>query len=227
MRKNKHFVYALSVFLVIPFSLSAQSPFRQPYTEYELVCGESGGKLILSTASDPKSFNPIVAQETSTTQIVSYLFEGLTRTDPLTMEVLPNLAKKWETDDGKIWTFYLRDDVRWNDGENFTADDVLFTFNDLIYNPDIPAPSRAIFLIEDKRIILEKVDDYTIRFKLPSVFAPFLRALSHGILPHHKYASLVKEKRFTFSMGLDTPLNDIVGTGPFRLKSYLSGERKF
>jgi peptide/nickel transport system substrate-binding protein len=212
-------------FILFPLQLSLTEIWQEPLTDYTLECGDYGGRLILPATSDPKSFNPILAKETSTTQITSLLFEGLTKTDPKTLEVLPNLAQEWQTEDGRIWTFYLREDVRWSDGTKFTADDVVFTFNDLVYNPDIPTSSKDIFTIEGDKIKVEKVDDYTVRFTLPSVFAPFLRALNQEILPKHKYSKLVKENKFNFSMGLDSKPADIVGSGPFRLKRYLPGER--
>ena len=224
MQSSKSGLILFLSLILVPFVLQAE-PFKKPYKDYQLVCGKPGGKLILSTTSDPKSFNPVVAQETSTTGITGYIFEGLTRTHPLSLEVIPSLAQNWETEDGKEWTFYLRKDVCWSDGVKFTADDVVFTFEKLIYNPDIPAPARDIFTIEDKQIEVIKVDDYTVKFKLPFTFAPFLRAINTEILPRHKYAALVEQNKFTFSMGLDSKPEDIVGTGAFRLKEYLPGER--
>ncbi|UCD16118.1 MAG: ABC transporter substrate-binding protein [Candidatus Omnitrophota bacterium] len=214
----------LIFFLSNPLSGFCQPPFREPYKEYTFKCGKEGGQLFASITSDPKSFNPIVAQETSTTQITSLIFEGLTRTHPLTLEVLPNLAAKWQTADGKEWIFYLRRDAFWNDGVKFSADDVVFTFNNLIYNPKIPTSSRDIFTLQGRVIEVSKIDQYTVKFKLPFKFAPFLRALSQDILPLHKYKSLVEEGKFTFSMGLDSEPGDIVGTGPFCLKKYLPSE---
>lgn len=196
-----------------------------PYKEYTLQCGPPGGELFSAVTSDPKSFNPIVAQETSTSQITSLMFEGLTRMHPLTLDVLPNLAKQWETIDGKDWIFHLRDDVFWSDGVKFSADDVVWTFNALVYNPEIPSSSRDIFTIGDKIIEVSKIDEYTVRFKLPCAFAPFLRALSQDILPEHIYKQAVIEKRFSFSMGLDAGPRDIIGSGPFCLEQYLPSER--
>ena len=225
MKNDLFLIIIISTLLLTPSAL-AKELFKEPYKDYQIVCGQRGGKLVLSTITDPKSFNPIVAQETSTTQITGYIFEGLTRTHPVTLEVLGNLAKSWEvSSDGKEWIFHLRRDVKWNDGERFTAKDVIFTFNNLIYNPDIPTSSRDIFTVEGQEIAVEEIDDYRVKFTLPFTFAPFLRALSHEILPAHKYASLVEEGKFTFSMGLDTKLVDIVGTGPFKLAKYFPGER--
>ena len=124
-----------------------------------------GGELVLSTTSDPKSFNDIIAKETSTTEITGYMFEGLTTIDVFTLNPKPNLAAGWSVSpDGLEWTFYLRKDVQWFDGVPFTADDVVFTFNDLIFNDDIPSSSRDIFTIEGKTFKVEKVDDFTVKF---------------------------------------------------------------
>jgi peptide/nickel transport system substrate-binding protein len=224
--KNSLFFILTIIFLLTGFlAFADQNLFENLYTQYNIECGKPGGKLILSVSSDPKSFNPIVAQETSTTTITAYIFEGLTKTDPLTLEVLPSLAAKWETEDAKEWIFYLRKGVFWSDGREFTSRDVVFTFNDIIYNPDIPTSSKDIFTIDGEKITVEAIDDYTVKFKLPFVFVPFLRALSQEILPEHKYASLVKNNKFAFALGLDSKPTDIIGTGPFVLKRYLPGER--
>jgi len=185
-----------------------------------------GGALVLSTTSDPRSFNDIIAKETSTTLVTELIFEGLTRTNAATTKVEPHLAKRWEvSDDGLSWTFYLREDVRWNDGEPFTADDVVFTFNDLIYNPDIPSSARDVFTVEEQIFHVEKIDDYTVRFTLPVKFAPFLRGMGQAILPQHKLKKIVEEGKFNFSWGIDTSPGEIVGTGPFMLARYDPGQR--
>ncbi|MCM8818074.1 MAG: ABC transporter substrate-binding protein [Candidatus Omnitrophica bacterium] len=181
--------------------------------------------LLLSTSSDPKSFNPIIAKETSTTLITGFIFEGLTRIDGITLQVQPSLAEKWEVDlTGKIWIVHLRKDVLWNDGEKFTADDVLFTFKDLIYNEAIPTSSRDIFTIEGKSIEVVKLDNYTVKFILPEKFAPFLQLLGQEILPAHKLKKIVEDGKFTSSWGVNEKVENIVGTGPYKIKEYRPGE---
>ena len=188
--------------------------------------GKYGGQLILATTSDPKSFNEITAKETSTSLVTDLIFEGLTTTNAFTAKVEPNLARSWEiSEDGLTWAFHLREDVRWNDGEPFTADDVVFTFNDLIYNPDIPSSARDIFTVDDKTFTVEKVDDHTVRFVLPVKFAPFLRGMGQAILPKHKLRETVAEGRFNFTWGIDTAPKEIIGTGPFKLVHYDPGQR--
>ncbi|MDP2652722.1 MAG: ABC transporter substrate-binding protein [Candidatus Omnitrophota bacterium] len=185
-----------------------------------------GGQIVLSTTSDPRSFNDIIAKETSTSEITGLIFEGLTRTDPETLKIIPTLAERWEvSEDGLTWTFHLRRGVQWNDGHPFTADDVVFTYNDLIFNPDIPTSSRDIFTIDGKPFAVFKIDDHTVRFILPVKFAPFLRGVGQAIVPKHKLAQPLKEGKFNFTWGIDTAPREIVGTGPFRLAKYEPGQR--
>ncbi|MDE2028905.1 MAG: ABC transporter substrate-binding protein, partial [Candidatus Omnitrophica bacterium] len=185
-----------------------------------------GGSLVLATGSDPKTFNDIVSTDANSTAVTSLLFEGLTTADPFTLKVIPQLARSWEVSaDGLVWTFHLRKDVKWFDGVPFTADDVVFTFNDLIYNPDIPSSSKDVLTIDGKPIKVQKIDAYTVRFTLPFKFAPFLRCLSQSIMPKHCLQQAVKDKKFSFTWGIDTPPSQIIGTGPFMLSEYHPGER--
>lgn len=185
-----------------------------------------GGHFVLYTNSDPKTFNDIVATESSSSAVTSLIFEGLTTSDPITLKVLPNLAERWETSvDGLEWIFHLRRDVRWSDGVPFTADDVVFTFMDLIFNDKIPSSARDVFTIEGKTFKVSRVDDFTVKFVLPVKFAPFLRGLGQSILPKHCLEEAVRNNKFVFKWGIDTPPKQIVGTGPFQLVAYKPGER--
>ena len=196
--------------------------------------GKYGGTLMLSSISDPKTFNSVVAKETSSTLITGFMFEGLVETDGVTTEVKPALAESWEVAEDKVtWTFHLRKDVVWFDGEPFTADDVIFTFNDLYYNPTIPTSARDILTIEGEPITVEKVDKSTVKFITPKPFAPMLRSIGMAILPKHILESkvvkvdsgVIKEDKmpnqmFNYTWGVDTPPEEIIGTGPYQMKEY-------
>jgi len=70
--------------------------------------GTEGGTLYYVLSGDPKTLNPALAQETTSTAVIGDVFSGLTRLDLKTMEVRPDLAKRWEvSEDGRVWTFYL------------------------------------------------------------------------------------------------------------------------
>ncbi len=212
--------YILVIVLLLIFFPCQSSPGR------DFLSAPYGGKLVLSATSDPRSFNDIMAKETSTSMVTNYIFEGLTTANPYDLRVEPNLAESWTvSEDGTVWKFFLRQDVLWNDGERFSADDVVFTFNDLIYNPDIPSSAKDSFTVQGQMFKVEKIDDYTVQFTLPVKFAPFLRSMGQAILPEHKLRGAVEQGAFSFTWGIDTDPKEIVGTGPFRLKEYRPGER--
>ncbi|MCA9394968.1 MAG: ABC transporter substrate-binding protein [Candidatus Omnitrophica bacterium] len=210
---------ALAALLVV------QLIFCPPCLAFERTA-RHGGQIVSTLLSDPRTFNPLVIKDAGSSRVVSTLFEGLTTTNAYDGTVEPNLAESWTvSNDGLTWTFHLRHDVRWNDGEPMTADDVVFTFNDLVYNDDIPASARDIFTIEGQEFEVSKIDDYTVQFVLPVKFAPFLRALGQEILPKHRLKKYVDDGTFNFTWGIDTPPGDIVGTGPFMMRRYDPGQR--
>lgn len=188
--------------------------------------GKEGGTLYFILSGDPKTLNPALAQETTSTAVIGPVFSGLVRLNVKTMKPEPSLAESWEvSEDGRVWTFHLRKGVRWSDGVPFTADDVLFTFNEVYYNDQIPSSARDILTVKGERIKVEKVDAYTVRFVLPERFAPFLNALSVDILPKHKLERFVKEGRFNTAWNVNTDPKEIVGTGPWVIKEYVKGQR--
>jgi len=199
--------------------------FVNPET-FKPVPGREGGTLYFILSGDPKTLNPALAQETTSTAVLGEVFAGLTRTNLKTMKPEPDLAERWEvSEDGRVWTFYLRKNLRWSDGTPFTADDVLFTFNEVYYNDQIPTSARDIFTVKGKKIKVEKVDDYTVRFTLPEPFAPFLNALSVEILPKHKLQKHVRDGTFNTAWNVATDPEEIVGTGPWVIKEYVKGQR--
>ncbi len=182
-------------------------------------------RLITATLADPKTFNLIVSNETSSSAVVGDLFEGLGRLNPKSLEYEALLAESWETsDDGRTWIFHLREGVKWHDGEPFTADDVIFTFQ-AIYDEKVPNSLKDIASIDGKPFEIEKVDDLTIRFTLPKSFAPFLSAImTIPVIPEHILGAALKEGRFADSWGVDTAPDQLVGTGPYILEKYVQAQ---
>ncbi|MCK4815656.1 ABC transporter substrate-binding protein, partial [bacterium] len=95
-----------------------------------------------------------------------------------------------------------------------------------VFNEKIENSAKDILTIKGNKIKVEKVDDHTIKFTLPSAFGPFLRSagLVVEILPKHVYERFVKSNTFNLAMGLDSKPEEIVGTGPFMLDEYKPGQ---
>ncbi len=202
---------------------------------FEYVVGERGGELTFATISEPLTFNLALSNDAGSSGVLGYLFEGLTDISWLSGEPQPNLAESWDVSaDGLTWTFYLRRDVRWHDGEPFTADDVEFTFNEIIYNEEIPTSTRAAFTFrlldengewQEAPMAVEAIDEYTVRCVLPVSFAPFLRSMATAIYPQHILQPFVDEGTFADVWGIDTDPSEIIGTGPFLIDQFTPEER--
>jgi ABC-type transport system substrate-binding protein len=130
---------------------AADYPLPDPPLLADCYPGIPGGRLIVSTFGEPKTFNPITANESSSQEVYRFLFASLLGFDPIKQEIEPGLAESWtNAPDGKTWTFKLRKNLRWSDGEPLTADDVVFTMNDVIYNPKIDNVTRDALMVGGK-----------------------------------------------------------------------------
>ena len=200
---------------------------------YKPVVGTYGGRIVRDTLGEPKSFNPVTVGETSTSEYTNRMFLGLTDINPFTGEARAQIAEKWEVaDDGVTWTFHLKKNVTFNDGSPLTAQDVVFSYNSLIYDNDRPAgkeprwPSSArdSLTFEGKQIVVSAVDDYTVRFVTPVKVAILDQLAGAAILSKKKYEPMVKDGSFGGAMGPDAKPEEIVGAGPFMFGSYVRGD---
>ena len=193
-------------------------------------------QLILSTLNDPKTFNPALIQEFP--NISLFCFEGLTKSDGLTGEIVPALAESWQiSDDRQRVVFKLRSGLKWSDGQPLTADDVVFTF-ETIFNPKIPTDWKDGLKVGLQGVfpIVKKLDNLRIEFALPEPFAPLLNALSGApdnivILPKHILGNSVKtigrdgNPPFLSTWGTDTDPKTLVVNGAYQIESFLGGQR--
>ena len=201
---------------------TANAPLPEPPVVVDCEPGIPGGRLVVATFGDPKTFNPITSNEGSSDDIIRFLYWGLLGFDWPSQQVLPGLAESWSVlPDNKTWTFKLRKNLRWSDGQPLTADDVVFTWNDVIYNTNIDNVTVDLFRIDGKDFAVTKVDDLTIQVVTPEVYAPFLEFFGLvPIIPKHMLARAVTEKRFEAAYGINSKPEEIVGSGPFRLKEF-------
>ncbi|MEX2030151.1 MAG: peptide ABC transporter substrate-binding protein [Anaerolineales bacterium] len=126
----------------------------------------------------------------------------------------PDLAQDWAVSaDARLYTFTIREDAVWHDGEPVTADDVVYTFS-LFQDPAYPGPADLHEFWDQVTIL--RLDPKVVQFELPEPFAPFLDYVSVGLLPDHLLRGV------TVSHLVDHPFHtEPVGTGPFRFSSYL------
>lgn len=141
-------------------------------------------------------------------------------------EVIPELASDWSVrEDGRVWEFTLKEDLRWSDGEPLNADDVVFTYKQLYLNPDIHTSARHFLLIQGKPPAVSQVNDRTVRFTYPVPFAPFSRVASQPIMPKHVLEPVVEAGEFNSAWDVQTDPDSIVVNGPFRLNDYETSRR--
>ena len=189
--------------------------------------GKFGGELILSTIGEgPKTFNPCHSKDATSSSMAGMLYDGLVTTEPRTGEVIPLLAKDFEVI-GNDYIVHLRHGVKWSDGKPITADDVMYTYQEIIFKGLGNPSSMENMKVEGKLPSIEKIDDYTVKFTTPKPFAPFLRQLSNPIVPKHYFKpySDKGESEFNAFLSPNTPPEEIVSNGAFKLKEYVAAQR--
>lgn len=190
------------------------------------VVGTPGGTLVLASWGGPKTFNPIIANESSSSDFNGLLHAGLTETDAFTGLPKGQLAESWTVDSsGKVYTFKLRRNLSFNDGSPLRASDVAFTWNKLAFDTAVLCAMRDILAVDGKLPVVTALDSLTVEFRLPTVFGPFVAAA--GGLPVLSEKRLAGKTGAAFSAvyGIDTPPDSLVGAGPFKLAKYESGSR--
>ncbi|MGH7725806.1 MAG: ABC transporter substrate-binding protein [Candidatus Eiseniibacteriota bacterium] len=191
------------------------------------VSGQHGGRFVYVTIGDPKTFNPVLANEVSSTEITNGpMFMGLTSYNNAEQRVEPALAQSWDvSEDGLTYTFHLRPGVRWSDGEPFTADDVVFSAA-VSTDKKIHSAASDILAVAGKPWQFEKVDSMTVKLTLPAPFGPVPEVVgSMYLVPEHKLGASYKAGTFETMYGTDTPASEIVTLGPFVLKEFVPGEK--
>ncbi len=138
--------------------------------------------LVVGQIAEPKSLDPDAVTAVNDFRIVFNIYDGLVRYKDGTLEVEPALAESWEiSEDGKTYTFHLRDGVSFHDGTPFNADAVKFKF-DRMLNEESPFHDTGPFPLAFFFSAVEEVnvvDDLTVEFKLNEPYAPFLSNLAY------------------------------------------------
>ena len=175
-----------------------------------------GGTMVVGIRVDVDALNELVSTSAVARDIIEQLFLSLTDYGP-DLELVPRLARSWEfSDDHRTLTYHLRTDVRWTDGVDVTADDVVFTYR-MMTEPVIAYPGISSF---DFVETVEAVDDSTVRFDFTRPYADQLGDTRMLVLPKHLLEP-VSPERMRFAEFNRHP----VGNGPFKLHSWASQDR--
>lgn len=171
---------------------------------------DQGGEYREGIASQPRYINPIIAQTSDADQdLVELVYSGLMSYDD-EGKLVKRLAEDYAIeDDGKRYVVKLRQGVKWHDGEELTADDVLYTVQ-AIQDPSYKSPLRANWLSVETQVI----DRYTIAFTLKKSYFGFLENLTVGILPKHIWEGITPDKFLLSDYNLSP-----VGSGPYQFRN--------
>lgn len=169
--------------------------------------------ITVGSLADAKRLLPLLATDSASGDISGQIFSGLTKYDK-DLKITPDLAESWVvSSNGLQIIFYLRKGILWHDGEEFTSEDVIFTYSSVI-NPDIPTPYGSNYGPVEK---VEAIDKYTLKVVYKEPYAPALESWGMGIIPKH----ILDGKDITNEYYARNP----IGTGPYKLKEWVTGQK--
>ncbi|HEC36317.1 MAG TPA: ABC transporter substrate-binding protein, partial [Anaerolineae bacterium] len=173
-----------------------------------------GGRLVYGLTLAPSGIDPHINASSELGIPLTSVYDTLVYQNPETGEFVPGLAERWEvSEDGRVYTFYLKRGVTFHDGTTFNAEAVRFNL-ERITSPDLASQKARFMLGPYERT--EVVDDYTVRIVLSEPFAPLLDSLSQVYLGMASPAAVEE-------WGDEYQLHQ-VGTGPFMFAEYVPGD---
>ncbi|MDQ7044665.1 MAG: peptide-binding protein [Sulfurimonas sp.] len=162
--------------------------------------------LHLATSANPSRLNPLLATDSSSSEIAGFIFNGLVKYDKDSSTIIGDLASKFYYESDTSLVFELKKNVKWHDGASFSAKDVLFTYQTLI-SPNISSPYSANFrFVKEVQII----DAYKVRVIYTKPYFKALETWMMGIIPEH----ILKSEENMMSSKFNT---EPIGTGPYKL----------
>jgi peptide/nickel transport system substrate-binding protein len=171
--------------------------------------------LVISSIGDASFLNPILSQDSASSEINSFVFNGLIKYDRDLQGFVGVLAESWKVEKGPepVITFYLRKGVLWHDGKEFTAEDVKFTYDKIMDEKTNTVRRSDYELVKTAEVL----DPYTFRVTYKQPFSPGLATWGMGIIPKH----LLEKEDINTTKFNRRPL----GTGPFRFIEWVSDEK--
>jgi peptide/nickel transport system substrate-binding protein len=187
--------------------------------------GRFGGELRVALRAEPKTFNPVIALDAASRDIIRRTTADLITINRETQQTEPALAESWTVSkDGLHYTLTLRDGVKFSDGQPFTADDVVFSWQ-VYLDEKSASPQRDLLIVGDKPITAVRLDARRVRFDFAAPYAAAERLFdSVAMLPKHLLEQPFREGRIAQIWNTATPPAQMAGLGPFRLRECKPGE---
>ncbi len=204
------------------------APPAEPLVRQVATPGRHGGRFVLGVTVNPKTFNGLMANETSSRDITKLIDATLVSYDNDTQQFGPELAKSWEiAPDGITWTFHLRRGAAFSDGHPITAEDVLFSFQ-IAYDKVLHPAVQDLLQVGGESFKVSAPDPHTVIINTLKPNSALLDVLCQGglsIVPKHVLEAAYKSGNFASAYNVGTPPEQIVGGGPFKLVQYVPGEK--
>jgi peptide/nickel transport system substrate-binding protein len=188
--------------------------------------GETGGTLYLSASGGPSTFNDAWAQETSSTDIIDVFLDSLIGADNKGEPSDTGLAKKWWLSEDKKTVYYeIRQGLQWSDGEPFTVEDIVWTFEEIYFVEGMTANGPTGYYDSSNELPeIEVIGNDIIAFTWSEPSFWGFRAVSWtNILPKHVLEEAVDSGNFKNAWGIED-IDELVGMGPFIPVEYKEGE---
>lgn len=227
LRPIKHFRLLTILALISVFVTVACNP-----SNYQTKAAQVP-QMITAVLGEPSTFNPALNE--SAYSVFGPLYDSLINENPLTTQLEPGLAESWEVlDNGQRVVITLKKGLKWSDGKPMTADDIVFSYNDIYLNPKIPTPTKDSLRINQRGDTpkVRKIDDLKVEFTVPEPFAPFLRWVGGiTILPAHALKESVHtndpggNSKFLTMWTTGTDPKKIIGNGPYVMETYIPSQR--
>jgi peptide/nickel transport system substrate-binding protein len=200
-------------FLIFFYNCSSKKELSEISDIREEVPTE-GDWVLYRLSAEPTTLNPITATDVYESIVNGYIYETLIERDKESLKLKPLLAYKWVVSKDKLkYTFYIRKGIKWHDGEELTADDVIFSFQK-IKDPKVDAPHLRNYYKDVEKV--EKIDKYTVKFTYKK---PYFLALEFcggmPIVPKH----IFEKGDFNTHPNNRHP----IGTGPYIFEKWETG----
>jgi peptide/nickel transport system substrate-binding protein len=212
------FIFLVAAILIVPLTpVTGRNLTSVKAQDESFTCPNQGGTMVVTYGTDPRTLSGLYANDGNSLFVASFMAEPLLFGGENWGDTIePVLAESWDiSDDGLQYTFHLRQDVLWSDGQPFTAEDVLFTYQ-AVQLEENAIDWRPNLMQGDTPMQFEVVDDHTFKVILSEPDAAVLTALAIPIVPKHAFTDLNM---------VDAPYNtNPITTGPFKFVKWDTGE---